>query len=144
MIRTGHGAVYTAPIRETLGDLPEVDLAVAYGLRPGRRPEQLAVAAVTLRGGRELHPSDLTQAMRPLPEGERPAIVHVVDAIPVTTWFRPITGPLRDAGLPPAGDRAFYLDAGGVRYRVLTEAARRRLGAAVRGQRANTPPDGGL
>ena len=53
----------------------------------------------------------------------------MIDELPVTTWFRPMTGPLRDAGLPAAGDRAFYLDAGGERYRPLTAAARARLAA---------------
>jgi putative long chain acyl-CoA synthase len=55
-------------------------------------------------------------------------VVHVVDEIPVTTWFRPITGPLRAAGLPrPRTGRAWYLDRGTSRYRPLTDAARRRL-----------------
>ena len=65
--------------------------------------------------------------MRALPANERPAIVHVIDELPVTTWFRPRTGLLRDAGLPAAGDHAFYLDAGGERYRPLTATARARL-----------------
>jgi putative long chain acyl-CoA synthase len=132
VIRTGHGAVYAAPIREALGDLAAVDLAVAYGLRPdsAQGRTDLAVAAVTLRDGRELDARELTRAMRVLSQDERPAVVHVVEEIPVTTWYRPIAGPLREAGLPPAGDRAFYLDAGGERYRPLTAAARRRLAAA--------------
>ena len=33
VIRTAQGAVFTAPIREALGELPAVDLAVAYGVR---------------------------------------------------------------------------------------------------------------
>ena len=44
--------------------------------------------------------------MRGLDADQRPAIVQVVDEIPVTTWFRPITGPLRDAGLPEPADKA--------------------------------------
>ena len=98
MIRTAHGAVYTAPIREALGELPAVDLAVAYGIRLGDGRSQLAVAAVTLRDDRALDARTLTNAMRVLPQDERPAIVHVIDELPVTTWFRPMTGPLRDAG----------------------------------------------
>jgi putative long chain acyl-CoA synthase len=129
VIRTARGAVYTAPIREALGELPAVDLAVAYGIRLGEGRSQLAVAAVTLRDDRTLDASALTHAMRVLPANERPAIVHVIDELPVTTWFRPMTGPLREAGLPSAGDRAFYLDAGGERYRPLTDAARTRLAA---------------
>jgi putative long chain acyl-CoA synthase len=129
VIRTEHGAVYAGPIREALGDLPTVDLAVAYGLRPdpAHSRAELAVAAITLREADTLDARELSHAMRALPVGERPAIVHVVDEIPVTTWYRPIAGPLRDAGLPAAGKRAFYLDAGGERYRPLTAAARKRL-----------------
>jgi putative long chain acyl-CoA synthase len=129
VIRTARGAVYTAPIREALGELPAVDLAVAYGIRPGDGRSQLAVAAVTLRDDRTLDARTLTNAMRVLPGEQRPAIVHVLDELPVTTWFRPMTGPLRAAGLPSAGKRAFYLDAGGERYRPLTAAARKRLAA---------------
>jgi putative long chain acyl-CoA synthase len=127
VIRTAHGAVYTAPIREALGELAAVDLAVAYGVRLLDGRSQLAVAAVTLRDDQTLDARALTNAMRGLPANERPAIVQVIDELPVTTWFRPMTGLLRDAGLPAAGERAFYLDAGGERYRPLTDAARMRL-----------------
>jgi putative long chain acyl-CoA synthase len=48
--------------------------------------------------------------------------------------FRPMTGPLREQGLPdPAAAGAlpaWYLDRGGERYRPLTPTARRRLAAA--------------
>jgi putative long chain acyl-CoA synthase len=130
VIRTAPGVVYTAPIREALGEVSAVDLAVAYRIRLGDGHSPLVVAAVTVRDGRTLDARTLTNAMRRLPAVQRPAIVHVIDALPVTTWFRPVTGPLRDAGLPAAGNRAFYLDAGGERYRPLTAAARRRLSAS--------------
>jgi putative long chain acyl-CoA synthase len=60
-------------------------------------------------------------------------IVQVVDRIPVTTWFRPVTGPLREAGIPEpeGGVRAWYLDASKERYRPLTERARKRLARGV-------------
>jgi putative long chain acyl-CoA synthase len=120
--------VLAAPMRDALGDLPAVDLAVAYGLRPPAGGHELAVAAVTLRPGHELSADTVTQALSELEDGHRPAVVHVVDEIPVTTWYRPLTAPLRDAGIPaPAEGRTWYLDRGGRRYRPLTEAARRRL-----------------
>jgi len=128
VIHTAAGPVFTAPIRDALGDLPAVDLAVAYGLPVRAAAEQLAVAAVTLRTGHELSAELLSRAVAELPRTGRPAVVHVVDEIPVTTWFRPLTRPLRDAGMPAAdGSRAWYLDRGGRRYRPLTGAARHRL-----------------
>jgi putative long chain acyl-CoA synthase len=128
VIRTVDGPVFTAPIRDVLGDLPAVDLAVAYGVAPNGGPEQVAIAAVTLWPGEELGAQELARALQALPPAERPAIVHVVDEIPVTTWFRPMTGPLREAGIPaPDGGRAAWYRDGGDRYRPLTEAAHKRL-----------------
>jgi putative long chain acyl-CoA synthase len=121
--------VFTTPIRDALGELPAVDLAVAYGVKDGASEHEVAVAAVTLCHGRELSPRDIGRALSSLPAGQRPLIVHVVDTIPVTTWFRPITGPLRKAGVPEpeAGTRIWYRDAGGNTYRPMTHAAYRRL-----------------
>jgi putative long chain acyl-CoA synthase len=129
VIHTADGPVFAGPIRDALGDLPAVDLAVAYGVMAAGGEHPVAVAAVTTRRRHELRVSDISAALRPLPAYERPAIVHVVDSIPVTTWFRPLTGPLRDAGIPEPGARtqAWYRDASGERYRPLTGAAHRRL-----------------
>ncbi|MGZ4312885.1 MAG: AMP-binding protein [Solirubrobacteraceae bacterium] len=128
VIHTAARPVLAAPIRDALGDLAAVDLAVAYGLRPSPDKAELAVAAVTLRPGHELSAETVSQALAELEADQRPAIVQVVKEILVTTWYRPVTAPLREAGLPdPADGRAWYLDRGGRRYRPLTEAARRRL-----------------
>lgn len=129
VVRTADGPVYTGPIRDALGDLPAVDLVVAYGVPLEGSEHSLAVAAVTLRGERELRPRDIADALRGLPSEQRPRIVHVVDTIPVTTWFRPVTAPLRVAGIPVPGEgvEAWYLDASGATYRPLTEAATKRL-----------------
>jgi putative long chain acyl-CoA synthase len=72
-------------------------------------------------------------ALSTLPVGARPDVVRVVERIPVTTWYRPAVAELREQGLPDpanAAQPAWYLDAGGERYRPLTAAARRRLSAA--------------
>ena len=128
VIHTEQGAVYPAAIRDTLGDLSAVDLVVAYGLRPAGGDDEISVAAVTLRHGHTLDAETLSRAFAETPERDRPAVVHVVDEIPVTTWFRPLTSPLRDAGLPrPQEGRVWYVDRGGKRYRPLTDAASRRL-----------------
>jgi putative long chain acyl-CoA synthase len=129
VIRTGQGPVFTTPIRDALGELPEVDLAVAYGVGPRGGGHQIAIAAITLRAGWELTARELSRALARLPAEQRPLIVRVVDQIPVTTWYRPLTGPLRDEGVPKPGPgtRAWFLDASGERYRPLTETARKRL-----------------
>ncbi|HZU59719.1 MAG TPA: hypothetical protein VE983_02070, partial [Solirubrobacteraceae bacterium] len=88
------------------------------------------VAAITLQPGQELTARELARALGPLERDQRPAIIHVVEAIPLTTWYRPITGPLRQAGVPTPGPRTWYLDASGRSYRPLTAAAYRRLTAS--------------
>jgi putative long chain acyl-CoA synthase len=104
IVRTAKGPAFTTPIRDALGNIPAVDLAVAYGVRPKRRRHDVAVAALTLRDGYELNAHDLTSVMASLPPEGRPAVIHVVDAIPVTTWYRPMTGTLREAGMPEPGE----------------------------------------
>jgi putative long chain acyl-CoA synthase len=134
VIRTANGPVFTSPIRDALGELEAVDLAVAYGVRPPGAEHEVAVAAVTLRAGHELGPRELSRAVANLSAQQRPLIVRRVERIPVTTWFRPLTGPLREAGIPQPGEagQAWYLDASGERYRPLSDTARRRLvGAAA-------------
>ncbi|HEX4106504.1 MAG TPA: AMP-binding protein [Solirubrobacteraceae bacterium] len=133
LIPTARGPVAARPIVEALGDLPVVDLAVAYGvpIRPDRA--EIAVAAVTLRGDRRLDGRELTAALRGLVPSERPEVVHAVAEIPVTTWYRPQARTLRAAGLPePDGPLpAFYRVAGSGVYRPLTRAALRRLVGGV-------------
>jgi putative long chain acyl-CoA synthase len=129
VIHTAEGPAFTTPIRDALGTLPAVDVAVAYGVPGDGDGTSLAVAAVTLCDGAELRTRDLRAAVSHLPRSLRPAIVHVVDTIPMTTWFRPLTAPLRAAGIPESGEGAqvWYLDASGDTYRPMTGAAHRRL-----------------
>jgi putative long chain acyl-CoA synthase len=129
VIRTAEGPVFSTPIRDALGDLDAVDLAGAYGVAPEGWDAEIAVAAVTLRRGAKLTSRQVSHALSALAVEERPAVVHVVERIPVTTWFRPRTEELRQAGLPEPGEgvQAWYLDASGSTYRPLSAAARRRL-----------------
>jgi putative long chain acyl-CoA synthase len=133
VIRTADGPVFTGPIRDALGVIPAVDLAVAYGVPARDSPREIVVAAITLRQRRTVSARDIGQALSALPPEGRPRIVHVVDRIPVTTWFRPMTQDLRAAGIPEPnpkdkqGPRAWFLDASGQTYRPLTEVARRRI-----------------
>jgi putative long chain acyl-CoA synthase len=129
VIHTADGPVFSTPIRDALGDLDGVDLAAAYGVAPERGGPEIAVAAVTLRSEAELTARELSRALSALPPEGRPTVIHVVDRIPVTTWFRPRTEELREAGIPEPKDgvQAWYLDAGGEQYRPLSATARRRL-----------------
>jgi putative long chain acyl-CoA synthase len=124
-VRGRKGPIYTTPIRDALSDLPAVDLAVVYGARPKRRKADVAVAAVTLREGDELSAEDLIGALGGLEPSDRPEIVHVLDSIPVTTWYRPMTGPLREAGIPEPEDgrEIWQLERGGKSYRRLEASA---------------------
>jgi putative long chain acyl-CoA synthase len=129
LIRTRRGPVFTTPIRDALGELRDVDLAVAYGVKPAGNDQELAMAAVTLRPGRKVTAQEISRVMGRLDPDQRPLVVRVVERIPVTTWYRPLTGPLREEGIPDPdmGKPAWYLDASGERYRPLTGTARKRL-----------------
>lgn len=113
LIRTADGPVSALPISEALGELDAVDLAVAYGVRPRGAATEIAVAAVTLRPRAQLDEHDVAIALQALAPHERPLIVHVVRAIPLTTWYRPYAAPLRERGVPRAGGRAWIRDAHG-------------------------------
>ncbi len=139
VIHAAAGPVFTGPIRDALGGLPAIDLAVAYGVRAAGAERPIAVAAVTLQPDARLAPRDLTAAMRSLPPHERPQVIRVVDRITVTTWYRPVAGELREEGIPEPGERlpAWYLDRARGGYRALSSAAHRRLTEA-----ASRPPAG--
>ena len=137
VIRTDHGRVFTTPMRDALGAIPAADLAVAYGVPHDADEYEIAVAAVTLSAGRELKARELGRALSALEREQRPTVVHVVDRIPVTTWFRPLTHELRAAGLPEPGDgkQVWYLAGSGETYRPLTTAVRQRLLRGAKGPR---------
>jgi putative long chain acyl-CoA synthase len=109
VIETERGPVFTQPICDAMGRLDEIALAVAYGVRDSGR--NIAVVAVTTWGDAELHGSDISTALAGLPHDQRPDVLHVVKAIPVTKWSRPAVGLLREAGLPDAGPGVWRYDA---------------------------------
>ncbi|MEA2188590.1 MAG: putative long chain acyl-CoA synthase [Solirubrobacteraceae bacterium] len=121
--RTADGPVPSLPIAEALGDLDAVDLAVAYGVCAGAG--ELVVAAVTQRTRAKLTAADISRALAGLPPSRRPHVVYVVREIPLTTWYRPLTGRLPRAGLPRAGRRAWYRDDD--EYKQLTSEVRTRI-----------------
>ncbi len=127
VVRTAAGPVFPGPIRDALGDLPAVDLAVAYGVLPRGGEREIAVAAVTLRSGHELQARDIARARGPPPRSGRRSCVSSTrfrhDLVQAD--HRP-PARRRDPA-PGAGAKAWYLDASGDTYRPLTDAANRRL-----------------
>jgi putative long chain acyl-CoA synthase len=129
LVRTEGGLVPCSPARDALACINGADLAAAYGLPVAGRDHQVLVAAVMPRPGHEIKPAQVTRALAALEESERPDIVHVVDEIPVTSWYRPDVRALREQGIPPPGGDRLVLSRSGAKYKPLTQAAYRRLAA---------------
>jgi putative long chain acyl-CoA synthase len=108
VIQSMRGPVFCQPICDALGDITAIDLAVVYPVATDAH--DVAVAAVTLGKGGNLTAASLTTALSSLPRGQRPAIVHVVDRIPLTPSYRPLSITLRAAGLPAPGETTWYHD----------------------------------
>lgn len=133
VIRTDRGIVFALPIEDALAEIQAVELAVVYGVTTQART--LVVAALALRRWMpdgsaqkpEVKPGHLDLALSLLPEGQHPDLVHVVDDVPVTTWYRPKTRELAAQGVPAAGVGTWYYDSEDHQYRRLTEAARKRI-----------------
>jgi putative long chain acyl-CoA synthase len=121
VIRTARGPIYDAPITDTIGLMPAVDLAVTYGVSAGEH--QVAVTAVTMRPGAAISAADLSEAMAGLGD-DRPDFVHVVPDLTLSASYRPTVGVLRNAGIPKAGRHSWYLDPETNRYKRLTAPAR--------------------
>ncbi|WP_328593879.1 AMP-binding protein [Actinomadura macrotermitis] len=125
LIRTADGIVPPGPARDALGDLPYVDAVAVYGIPSG--DAELAAAAITLREDCQVKPVDLSEALLRVEPELRPALVRVVDDIPVTGGRRLATAPLRAEGVPDKADgRTFVRDDAGA-YRPLTEELRQAL-----------------
>lgn len=139
LVRTPEGTVAPAPIRDLLGSLDAVDLAVSYGV-PREDGTEVACAAVSLRAGCELDVADVSDALAALDRSQRPSVVRVVDEIAVTTWYRPVSAPLRAEGVPKpstaAGARPVWRLGDDGTYVRLTAAGRRGLLATGAGDDA--------
>jgi putative long chain acyl-CoA synthase len=129
LIRAASGVVPSAPIQDALGDVDAVALAVAYGVPTRDGSARIPCAAVTLRPDRELDIHDVERALADLGDAGIPRVIRVVDEIPLTTWYRPQSGPLREEGLPAPGGKlpAWYWDPRKGGYRALSKAAIERL-----------------
>ena len=128
LIATPQGPVLSYPIAEAFDAVASVDLSVAYSLEGSKG--RVVVVAIAPRPGYEISAEELTEAASKLTPTSRPAVVRVVDEIPVTTWYRPVKAPLRAEGIP-ANDRAFVWDASAQVYAPITDAGRAAVGLDV-------------
>ena len=115
VIQSVRGPVFCQPICDALGDITVIDLAVVYPVATDTH--DVAVAAVTLGKDGVLTAAALTTALGGLPKDQRPAIVHIVDRIPRTPSYRPLSTALREAGLPAPGETTWYHDLTDSHYR---------------------------
>ena len=83
-----------------------------------RRDAESVVSAVTLHRWRRALGDDLDAALGGLAPERRPEVVRVVERIPTSSWYRPLTGELREQGIPKAapGRPVFRLDHAEGRY----------------------------
>ncbi|MEO8815648.1 MAG: AMP-binding protein [Mycobacterium sp.] len=115
VIQSVRGPVFCQPICDALGEITAIDLAVIYPVATASH--DVAVAAVTLGKDGVLTAETLTTALGGLPGDQRPAIIHIVDCIPLTPSYRPLSTALREAGLPAPGERTWYHDFTDGQYR---------------------------
>ncbi len=115
VIHSVRGPVFCQPICDALGNITVIDLAVVYPVATDTY--DVAVAAVTLGKGGVLSAASLTTALDGLPRDQRPAIVHIVDCIPLTPSYRTLSTALREAGLPAPGETTWYHDLSDGQYR---------------------------
>ncbi len=120
VIQSVRGPVFCQPICDALGDIAAIDLAVVYPVVTDTH--DVAVAAVTLGKDGLLTAASLTTALGDLPREQRPAIVHIVDRIPLTPSYRPLSTALQKAGLPTPGEKTWYHDHTDGHYRQLATA----------------------
>jgi putative long chain acyl-CoA synthase len=98
VIRTEGGPVPSRPIEDALYEVPEVALAVAFGVREGGAGAEVPAAAVVLRQGAVLDGKALYDTLAPRrPFIALPQTVHVLPSFPMTEGFRPLKAAIRAA-----------------------------------------------
>jgi len=115
VIQSMRGPVFRQPICDALGDIAAIDESVVYPVKTDT--EDVAVAAVTLDNGAALTAAELTAALGEIPSHQRPAVVHIVERIPRTPAYRPLSAALQAAGLPAPATTTWYHDVTDGHYR---------------------------
>lgn len=122
-VRSRDGILYLPPIENALSRVDGVDQVAAYSI--GEPGEQIAVAAVTLLPsvkGDSLTVTKLRVALGEFPAEQRPHLIRVVDEIPVSDSYRPMSAELARHGMPRPGAKIWYRDTDG-RYRRYTRSS---------------------
>ena len=127
LLRTAHGVVFNHPVQDAFGDAWGVDLCATYGVPAPADGHVYAVAALTVRSGREVAAEDVTAALAVLQPDQRPDLVHLVDHVPVTIAYRLDSVALSARGLPSPGKDVWWYDRRKDAYVSLTAARRARL-----------------
>jgi putative long chain acyl-CoA synthase len=125
LIATKHGTISPRAVQDALGELAAVDLAACYGVERETDGAPIALVAVTLRPGHALNAAAVGGALQALAPDARPDVVHVLDTMPLTSWFRPSVPELQDAHRRPnAGRGAWRRDPRTGRYRTIKTTRR--------------------
>lgn len=125
-VHTARGIVFAELVNDAFGLVNGVDLAVTYGVT--MKGEEVAVTAVTVCKGATITAADLAEAVKRMPVGLGPDIVHVVSELPLSpTTYRPSVSELRTAGVPKPGRQVWHFDTDSGEFRHLTAAARTEL-----------------
>jgi len=127
VIKAETGPIFIPTINHALSRVTGIDKVVTYGI--GEPGHQIAIAAVTLRPGVKADSLTATQlrvALGEFPSVLRPHLIRVVDEIPLSASFRPLSTVFLAEGLPKPGPRIWYRDEEG-RYRRYTRTAAAKL-----------------
>ncbi|OZC46973.1 acyl-CoA synthetase [Rhodococcus sp. RS1C4] len=138
VVKTPRGPVFTQPIIDAFGEIPQVRSVVVYGVDIGgsadssRRldhADEVAICGISVRKDSTVPGKAITDAMGVLLPSQRPDIVHLVDAIPLGRAYRPRETELRKSRIPTPSARTWYYDEESSTYKRLTKAiAAQRFG----------------
>ncbi|MGB3706806.1 AMP-binding protein [Gordonia sp. (in: high G+C Gram-positive bacteria)] len=121
VVQSAAGPVFTVPMQQALSQINGVKAVGVYSV--GESGQQLAVAVMQLSHGfTSLTPTQIRVALGELPAEQRPHLVRIVDEIPLSESFRPLTRSFAAKGMPKPGAKIWYRDPDG-RYRRFTATA---------------------
>lgn len=142
LIRSGDGLLPSIEIEDAVGELSSVSAAAAYGVTLPGATSEVPVVAVVLRQGAAFDPEALARkVVEVLAERSRPAMVRLVDELPMTAGYRTLKGALRAEGVPSAEIAAgtvFEWVAPDRRYRRVEEPAPKKTVPGGRKKKSKT------